>query len=183
MPAKKKPAAKKPAAKKKIAKKPAAKKPAAKKTAKKKTAAKKPAAKKAAKKPAKKATKAAKKAPAKKAAAKPAPKPVKKITKVPKPRNSATLSYTQSEFIAAIQGFCGIEKKSEAKEICEDIQAFITDALKKGYKLPLLGLGKMYVRKTKARVGRNPATGEVIQIPAKKRVRFSPAKALKESVL
>lgn len=148
---------------------------------KKKAAAKKPAAKKTTKKAA--AKPAAKKATASKPAAKAAAPAAKKERKAPKPKNSSTLSYTQSEFINAVQAFCGIEKKSEAKDICEDFQLFILDALKKGYKLPLMGLGKLYVRKTKARVGRNPATGEVINIPSKKRVRFTAAKALKEAVL
>lgn len=147
-------------------------------------AKKKPAAKKApAKAPAKKTV--AKKAPAPKVVAKPAPAPKKapKLAKAPKPKNGASLSYTQSEFINSVQGFCGIEKRSEAKDICDGLLEFITDALKKGYKLPLLGLGKLYVRKTKARVGRNPATGAVINIPSKKRVRFTPAKVLKDAVL
>lgn len=117
---------------------------------------------------------------AKKPAAKPA---IKKVRSAPKPKNVATLSYTQSEFINGIQAFCGLEKRSQAKEVVEDIQSLIVDALKKGYKLPLMGLGKLYVRKTKPRVGRNPATGEVIQIPARKRVRFTAAKALKDAVL
>jgi DNA-binding protein HU-beta len=55
--------------------------------------------------------------------------------------------------------------------------------LKKGYKIPLLGLGKLYVRKTKARMGRNPATGEPIHIPSKKRIRFTASKSLKQAVL
>ena len=100
-----------------------------------------------------------------------------------KPKNTGTLSYTQTEFIENVRGFCGFHKRSEAKEICEDMAAFIKDSLKRGYKIPLLGIGKMYVRHSKARMGRNPATGEVIQIAAKKRVRFSAAKALKEAVL
>lgn len=153
------------ATKKKTAKKAATKKKVA------KTTKKKPAAKKAA------STKTKKAAP-KKAAA-----PVKKARKATKPKNANTLSYTQSEFVENIQAFCGIEKKTEAKVICEDISLFIKDSLKKGYKLPLLGLGKLYVRKSKARMGRNPATGESIKIPAKKRVRFTAAKALKETVL
>jgi DNA-binding protein HU-beta len=57
------------------------------------------------------------------------------------------------------------------------------DSLRKGYKIPLMGLGKLYVRETKARQGRNPATGEVINIPKRKRVKFTAAKALKERVL
>lgn len=182
----KKAAPKKKAAAKKTTKKPAKKKAATKKPAKKKATAKKKAAPKkkaAAKKPAKKAApkkKTAAKKPAKKVAAPAAPK---KIRKAPKPKNGTTLSYTQSEFVNSVQAFCGIEKKAQAKELCDDLNCLLTDALKKGYKVPLLGLGKLYVRKSKARIGRNPATGEVIQIPARKRVRFSVAKSLKDAVL
>ena len=135
------------------------------------------------------AAKAAKKAPKvapTKAAAKPVVKvapPPKKSRKATKPRNEATLSYTQSEFIENIRQFCGLTKRSQAKEVCEDVSLFVIDALKKGFKLPLMGLGKLYVRRTKPRMGRNPATGEVIHIPAKKRVRFTPAKSLKDAVL
>ena len=134
----------------------------------------------------------AKKAPksAMKKAMKPAPKmmvkkpePVIKSRKAAPPRNANTLSYTYSEFLENIRGFCGLTKRSQARELCEDIAAFVRESLKRGYKLPLLGLGKIYVRKTKARTGRNPATGELIQIPSRKRVRFTPAKALKEAVL
>lgn len=109
--------------------------------------------------------------------------PIKKVRVATKPKNRKTLSYTQSEFIENIRGFCGLTKRAQAREIAEDLSALVVDALKRGYKIPLLGLGKMYVRQTKARMGRNPATGEVIQISAKKRVRFSPAKALKDAVL
>jgi nucleoid DNA-binding protein len=125
---------------------------------------------------------------AKKAAAKKAPtkmvKPeIKKIRKSSKPRNNNTLSYTQSEFLENLRGFCGLEKRSQARDLIEDLNALVTDTLKKGYKIPLFGLGKLYVRKTKPRVGRNPQTGEPINIPARKRVRFTAAKALKSAVL
>lgn len=155
--------------------------------------AKKPAKKKVTKAPAKKAVKkpvktAAKAKPVKKAVvAKPAKvvkevKP-KKVRVSTKPKNGSTLSYTQTEFLENVRAFCGLVKRSEAKELCEDMALFVKDALKKGYKLPLLGLGKLYVRKTKPRMGRNPATGEIIHIGSKKRVRFTAAKALKDSVL
>ncbi|MCI5064235.1 HU family DNA-binding protein [bacterium] len=160
------------------------KKTAAKKTtAKKKATKKKTATKKAA---AKKKTTSRKAAPAKKTtarAAKPAPKPVVKAKKATKPKNTSTLSYTQSEFLENLRAFCGLEKKSQAKELWEDMSTFVTDALKRGYRIPLVNLGKMYVRKSKARMGRNPATGEIIHIAAKKRVRFTASKALKDSVL
>lgn len=129
------------------------------------------------------AKKAAKKT-AKKVAMKAAAKPVAiKTRKLVKPKNGRTLAYTQSEFLENLRSYCGLNKRTEAKVLCEDIALCIMDSLKKGYRIPLMGLGKMYVRRTKARVGRNPATGELIQIPPKKRVRFTVAKALKEAVL
>lgn len=160
---------KKSSAKKKSVKRAPARKPAAKKKAtKKKTATKKAAAKKPA---------------AKKIVAKAAPKPVVKANKATKPKNGSTLSYTQSEFLENLRAFCGLDKKAQAKELWEDTASFITDALKRGYRIPLVNLGKMYVRKSKARMGRNPATGEIIHIAAKKRVRFTASKALKDAVL
>jgi nucleoid DNA-binding protein len=55
--------------------------------------------------------------------------------------------------------------------------------LKKEGSIRLAGLGIFRKRKLAARLGRNPATGEQIRIPARTRLRFTPAKALKESVL
>jgi DNA-binding protein HU-beta len=131
---------------------------------------------------AKKVAKPVKKAPAK-SAAKATAAQASKARVSSKPRNTSTLSYTQSEFVENIRAFCGLNKRSEAKQIVEDIAAFVMDSLRKGYKVPLMGLGKLYVRETKARQGRNPATGEVISIPKRKRVKFTAAKALKERVL
>ena len=151
--------------------------------------AKKPLKKKApVKKMAAKKAKPAAKAPAKKAAV--APASAAKGDKLPKvrsasrPRSTSTPpSYTQTEFVENIRAFSGLNRRSEAKEMVEDIAAFLKDALKRGYKVPLMGLGKIYVRQSKARQGRNPATGATINIPARKRVRFTAAKALKEAVL
>ena len=144
------------------------------------------AAKKSAKKvvkPAKKAAKAVKAAPAKAAKATPASASGAKARVATKPRNTSTLSYTQSEFLENVRAFCGLPKRSQAREVIDDIALFVTESLRKGYKIPLMGLGKLYVRESKARMGRNPATGETIHIPKRKKVRFTPAKALKERVL
>ena len=145
------------------------------------------AAKKSAKKVAKPAKKAAKAVKAVKAApAKSAKVPAAGTAKArvaTKPRNTSTLSYTQSEFLENVRAFCGLPKRSQAREVIDDIALFVTESLRKGYKIPLMGLGKLYVRESKARMGRNPATGETIHIPKRKKVRFTPAKALKERVL
>jgi nucleoid DNA-binding protein len=133
-------------------------------------------------KPMKKAMKKAAK-PAMKASPSVTPGGVTKTRTPSKPKNTRTLSYTQSEFVENIRAFCGLEKRSQAKQLCEDISLFLTDSLRRGYRIPLLGLGKLYVRESQARTGRNPATGEIIQIPKRKRVRFAVAKALKDQVL
>ena len=192
-PAKKKVTKKKAAPKKKTAtkKKTAAKKPAKRKTAsKKKAAPKKKTTKKAAskkkttakKKPTKKASKA--KTSAKKAAPKKksGPTPPRKPSLVT-PKNSDTKQYTQSEFFDCLQGYCGFDSRKEAKEFYTQFTAAVQSALKNGYKIPLPGLGKMQVRRTKARMGRNPMTQEPIKIPARKKVAFTANKALKDAVL
>jgi DNA-binding protein HU-beta len=58
----------------------------------------------------------------------------------------------------------------------------VTKHLKKGDRIRIGGLGILVVRKRAARMGRNPATGEPIQIKASKKVAFRAAKELKEAV-
>lgn len=122
-------------------------------------------------------------APAKAMPAKAMPAKIVKLRRASAPRNASTMSYTFSEFIENLRAFTGLTKRSQAKELCEDVALLIKDTLKRGIKIPVFGLGKMYVRRTKARTGRNPATGEAIAIPSRKKVRFTPAKSLKEAVL
>ncbi|MCS6961204.1 MAG: HU family DNA-binding protein [Deltaproteobacteria bacterium] len=98
-----------------------------------------------------------------------------------KPNNQNNV-YTLSEFVENIRGYCGLESRSQAKALCEDIARFIKDGLKKGYTLPLFGLGKLLIRQTKPRMTRNPQTGEMMKIPARKRIRFSPNKVLKDLI-
>jgi DNA-binding protein HU-beta len=63
-----------------------------------------------------------------------------------------------------------------------DLVNLITKHLKKGERIRLAGFGILQVRKRAARMGRNPATGEVIQIKASKKVAFRAAKHLKMAV-
>jgi DNA-binding protein HU-beta len=89
---------------------------------------------------------------------------------------------TQSQVSAHLAEKVGVTKK-QAKATIEELTALIVKQLKKEGALRLAGLGIFRKRKTKARVGRNPATGEPINIPARTRLRFTAAKALKDSVL
>ena len=72
--------------------------------------------------------------------------------------------------------------KKQAEAILTDLVDRITKHLTKGERVRIVGLGILQVRKRAARVGRNPATGEEIQIKASKKVAFRAAKELKEAV-
>jgi len=72
--------------------------------------------------------------------------------------------------------------KKAVTELTEEVVAHIVKNLKKGNRVRLAGLGILQVRKRAARMGRNPATGEAIKIPAKKKIAFRASKELKEAV-
>ena len=72
--------------------------------------------------------------------------------------------------------------RRQVAEILESMLAHITKALKSGDKVQLAPFGQFKVRNRAARIGRNPMTGQPIKIPAKKVLKFLPAKALKEAV-
>jgi DNA-binding protein HU-beta len=89
---------------------------------------------------------------------------------------------TQSQVMEHLVKTVGISKK-DAKLALDELNTLVVRELKKEGSIRLAGLGIFRKRKLAARVGRNPATGEQIKIPARTRLRFTPAKALKESVL
>jgi DNA-binding protein HU-beta len=89
---------------------------------------------------------------------------------------------TQSQVMGHLAKTVGITKK-DAKLALDELNTLVVRELKKEGSIRLGGLGIFRNRKLAARVGRNPATGEQIKIPARTRLRFTPAKALKESVL
>jgi len=72
--------------------------------------------------------------------------------------------------------------KKQAEALLGDLVNLVTKHLKKGDRIRLVGLGVLQVRKRAARMGRNPATGEPIQIKASKKVAFRAAKELKEAI-
>ncbi len=72
--------------------------------------------------------------------------------------------------------------KSEAQKHLEAFTAAVSGALKAGEEVQIPGFGKFYVRDQKAREGKNPQSGETMQIGARKVPAFRAGKALKESV-
>jgi DNA-binding protein HU-beta len=89
---------------------------------------------------------------------------------------------TQSQVSAYLADKVGINKK-QAKSALDELSALVVKELKKEGSLRLAGLGIFRKRKSKARMGRNPATGAAIKIPARTRLRFTAAKSLKDAVL
>ncbi len=87
----------------------------------------------------------------------------------------------KGELIAAVASNAGINK-TEAEKAVNSITANITKSLKKGNGVALVGFGSFSVKKRAARNGRNPQTGESIKIKARKVVKFSVGKGLKEAV-
>ena len=75
----------------------------------------------------------------------------------------------------------GRDHQEAAGEILEQIAALAYKNAKNTFTLP--GLGKLELKNRAARIGRNPATGEAIQIPAKRVVKFRVAKAAKDAIL
>lgn len=75
----------------------------------------------------------------------------------------------------------GMEKKT-AKAVVEAIFEAVRESAVKGDEVAIPGFGKFKVAAREARTGRNPATGETIQIAASKKLSFSPAKQLKEAL-
>jgi len=72
--------------------------------------------------------------------------------------------------------------KSQAGETLNVILEIITNSLVKGNPVVLTGFGSFRISKRKARMGRNPKTGEALKIPAMKVPKFKAGKTLKEAV-
>ncbi len=90
------------------------------------------------------------------------------------------MAMTKSQIAAELAEKTGITKKQSAAYL-EALANLAYHQAKHSFTLP--GLGKLVLQERAARMGRNPATGEPISIPAKKVVKFRVAKAAKEAIL
>ena len=91
----------------------------------------------------------------------------------------AAKSLTQTQIVAKLSETEQLTKK-QVKSILDNLAQLAYKEAKNGFTLP--GLGKLVLVNRKARMGRNPATGEAIKIPAKKVVKFRVSKAAKDAV-
>lgn len=87
----------------------------------------------------------------------------------------------KTEFVSAVADAAELSKTDAAKAVDAMVDV-ITNALKKGEQVTLVGFGTFQVRARAARVGRNPQTKAEIQIPASNNPAFKAGKALKDAV-
>ena len=87
----------------------------------------------------------------------------------------------KTELVAAIAANAELSKKDAEKALKAFIDV-VTEELKKGEKVQLVGFGTFEVSERAAREGRNPATGETMQIEAGKAPKFKAGKALKDMI-
>ncbi|MEE9192107.1 MAG: HU family DNA-binding protein [Candidatus Aerophobetes bacterium] len=87
----------------------------------------------------------------------------------------------KAELVEEVVNETGLTRRT-AREAVNTVTSVITDALARGEKVTLVGFGTFKVMQRKARTGRNPQTGQTIQIPAKKAPKFRPGKGLREKV-
>ncbi|MDH3628088.1 MAG: HU family DNA-binding protein [Acidobacteriota bacterium] len=88
---------------------------------------------------------------------------------------------TRTQVIDSLAERSGMEKR-DVKAFLDHLTGLIEQEMRNGGEVPLKGLGKFKVSHRKARIGRNPLTGEPINIAAKTVAKFTMAKALKDLV-
>ena len=94
----------------------------------------------------------------------------------------ATTKMTQTQLVRSLAEKCEVSNKV-AKGMLEALATTAINEVKKNGMFVLPGLGRLVRQERKARMGRNPATGEAIKIAAKKVVKFRVAKSAKDSIV
>ena len=88
---------------------------------------------------------------------------------------------TKADIIGKVSGTCGFSKK-ESSELVECVFSLIKGCLESGEDLKISGFGKFEIRQKNARHGRNPQTGEAMEISARRILSFKPSHLLKAAV-
>src|SRR5688572_32352659 len=89
---------------------------------------------------------------------------------------------TKADIIEAVYEKVGGFSKKEAAETVETVFSCLKEPLESGEKIKLSGFGNFVVREKKARIGRNPQTGEEITISARRVLTFKPSQVLKNAL-
>lgn len=90
------------------------------------------------------------------------------------------MAMTKTETVRELSERSGVDRK-QVGSVLEELAKLSYEQARDGFTIP--GLGKLVLVDRKARMGRNPATGEQIQIPAKRVLKFRIAKQAKDAVL
>ena len=88
----------------------------------------------------------------------------------------------KGDLAAAVADKTGMSKSSATQAVEEAVFGCITDSLKNGTEVRVLGFGNFTVSKRAASTGRNPQTGEPMQIKASNQAKFKPGKGLKDTL-
>jgi integration host factor subunit alpha len=91
------------------------------------------------------------------------------------------LAMTKADVVDSVCSKAGFSKK-ESAEIVEMVFDTLKDTLERGEKIKLSGFGNFVVREKKSRVGRNPQTGQEIEISARRVLTFRPSQVLKNAL-
>jgi DNA-binding protein HU-beta len=94
----------------------------------------------------------------------------------------ATQRMTQTQLVRSLAEKCEVNNKT-ARMLLDELSSMAVSEVKKNGMFVLPGIGRLVRQDRKARMGRNPATGEAIKIPAKKVVKFRVAKSAKDAIV
>ena len=89
---------------------------------------------------------------------------------------------TKADIIESVYVKVGGFSKKEAAEIVETVFNVVKETLERGEKIKISGFGNFVVREKKSRVGRNPQTGQEIEISARRVLTFRPSQVLKNAL-
>jgi len=95
---------------------------------------------------------------------------------------AAATKMTQAQIVTSLAEKCDVNKRV-AKDLLDQLAELAVKETKKSGVFVVPGIGRLVKSDRKARMGRNPATGEPIKIPAKRVVKFRVAKACKDSIV
>jgi DNA-binding protein HU-beta len=95
---------------------------------------------------------------------------------------AAATKMTQAQIVTSLAEKCDVNKRI-AKDLLDNLAELAVKETKKNGVFVVPGIGRLVKSDRKARMGRNPATGEPIKIPAKRVVKFRVAKACKDAIV
>ncbi len=91
------------------------------------------------------------------------------------------MTLTKADLVEAVYNKVGFTKR-ESTDVVEMVFNIMKETLGRGEKIKVTGFGNFELRDKRARAGRNPQTGEVIEISARRVLTFKPSRALKDAV-